>query len=41
METFLLFKTVSVWLAIVNMVANMGLGLGAAIGGFYLGEFLR
>jgi len=41
METFLLFKTVSIWLAVVNMVSNMGLGLGAAIGGYYLGNLLK
>ncbi len=41
METFFLFKTASAWFAILNMIANMGLGLGVAIGGFYLGEYLR
>jgi len=41
METFLLFKTASAWLAIVNMLANMGLGLGVAIGGFYLGNLIK
>ena len=41
METFLLFKIASVWLAIVNMSANMGLGLGVTIGGYYLGDLIK
>ncbi len=41
METFLLFKTASAWLAVVNMATNMGLGLSAAIGGFYLGDLIK
>ncbi len=41
METFLLLKMSKAGLAILNMGANMGLGLGVAIAGFYLGEHLR
>ncbi|MEA2077720.1 MAG: fluoride efflux transporter CrcB [Candidatus Marinimicrobia bacterium] len=40
-ETFILFKMSSHGLAVLNMVANMGLGLSVVIGGFYLGEYLR
>jgi CrcB protein len=41
METFLLFKMSKAGLAILNMAANMGVGLGLAIAGFYLGELLK
>jgi fluoride exporter len=41
METFLLFKMAKAWLAILNMLANMGLGLVVAIAGFYLGNALK
>ena len=41
METFLLFKMSKAGLAILNMAANMGLGLGVAIAGFYLGDLLK
>ena len=41
METFLLFKMSKVGLAILNMVANMGLGLSVAIAGFYIGDLLK
>jgi CrcB protein len=41
METFLLFKMSKAWLAVLNMTANMGLGLAVAVAGFYLGDMLR
>jgi len=41
METFLLFKLAKAGMAILNMVANMGLGLGVAIAGFYIGDLLK
>lgn len=41
METYLLFKMSREFLAFLNMAANTGLGLSAAIGGFYLGQSLR
>ena len=41
METFLLFKMSKAGLAILNMVANMGLGLSVAIAGFYLGDVIK
>lgn len=41
METYLLFKMSKAGLAILNMAANMGLGLGVAVAGFYLGDILK
>ena len=41
METILLFKMSQAGMAILNIAANMGLGLTAALGGFYLGELLK
>jgi CrcB protein len=41
LETYMLLKLSSYWLAALNMLLNMGLGLALALGGYYLGNLIK
>lgn len=41
LETYMLLKLSSYWLAVLNVLLNMGLGLALALGGYYLGNLIK
>lgn len=41
LETYVLIKAVGIWMGLLNMLLNMGLGMAVAVCGYYVGNLIK